>query len=199
MFYIVDDDGNIIMSDDMSLFPDEYEDLLKLIDSDEELTVSSGDELSYDYLVDLFAYIPGYNVYPNTNAVNVFEYVVNSLDGHFGYVVLSGADTNSTYLYYSKDFEVIGNVIYLYAPVTFCNYYSYRPSSSSSYVYTYTVNTVSDVNFTLSNQLVYTNLMDGYPDLLPYKSNESYSFLIIIAFLVFMCFALLFKNVRKAF
>lgn len=191
MYYSTDENGHIIMSEDIDILPSEYQDLFT------EESVSSGDFLSYDDLVDFLAAIPSYNVYPNISAVEVFSHVLNSIDYNIGYIILSGSDSNSTYLYYSKNFSVSGNVISLFSPVTFCNYYSYRPTSSSSYIYTYSVNTVSDVTFTLTNQLVYTNLIEGYPDLIPFKSRDSYSIMIICCILIFLIFAKIFMSKRK--
>lgn len=203
MFYSVDADGNIIMSESVDILPDVYVDIFTTVDEEQsfvvvpESSVSPGDLLTYDGLYDLLAAIPGYNVYPNTAAVNVFTDVLNGVEGNFGYVILSGSDSNSTYLYYSADFEVSGRSITLFSPVTFCNYYSYRPTSSSSYVYTYTVSTLGDISFTVSNQLIYTNLLDGYPDVLPYKSRETYLLFFIIALSIMLVLFSLLKNSKR--
>lgn len=196
MFYSVDEDGNIIMSDSIDILPEVYKDAFSDLDDN----VSSGDETftsDLDFFIDLLANIPSYNVYPNTNAVNVFSYVLNSVDGNIGYVLLSGSDTNSTYLYYSNDFIIDGNNITLLSPVTFCNYYSYRPTSSSNYIYTYNVSVIGDTSFNITNQLVYTNLLDGYPDLIPYKSRDSYSLIFIIALFLALLFFAIIKNTKR--
>lgn len=224
MYYGNDADGNIVMSTDSGILPDVYQDLFpsqapdSVSDGDAFIDVTqspdSGDGIpdseensspvdfpsfdfvTYDDLIDLMAAIPGYNVYPNTSAVNVFSDVLNGVSGSVGYVILSGADTNSTYLYYSNKYSVSGKTVTLYSPVTYCNYYSYRPSSSSSYIYTYTVSTIGDTSFTFSNQLAYTNLLDGYPDVLPFKQKETYSLFFIIAFSLLVLFLIMVVRYR---
>lgn len=156
-------------------------------------SVSSGDlvgqfadqlpsTLSQDELIDLLAAIPGYSVFPNQTAVTVFTSVLNGLDKNVKYLIVSGSDTNYTYLYYGKNITLNGNVLVFNSPYTVCTYYQYRPSTSSAWQYLYTVSdrTSGSDTFTFNNTLVYTNIREGYPDVIPYKSRESYSFLFII-------------------
>lgn len=224
MYYGNDTDGNIIMSPDSSVLPDSFQDVFPstapgyvsdgnatsddIIGDDfpsgssdpqdgvPSLDFSSFNFVTYDDLIEVMAAIPGYNVYPNTSAVNVFSDVLNGVSGNVGYVILSGSDTNSTYLYYSNNYSVSGQTINLYSPVTFCNYYSYRPTTNSSYVYTYNVSTIGDTSFTFSNQLAYTNLLNGYPDVLPFKQKETYSLFFIIAFSLLVLFLIMVVRYR---
>lgn len=209
MFYGNDEDGHIVFGDSIDILPQEYqylygdldlpafEDFDSFIEDQEPIgTVSGGDIIfenhydvnysepfDYDYLYDLLAAIPSYNLYPNATAVNIFTQVLNGLDGHYAYIITAGSVSGDTYLYYSKDFDVTGSSITLKSPVTQCRYYFYTQSSSTNY--TYTVSTLnSDQTFTLSNRLIYTNTYDGYPDVIPYKSKESYSVFVAIALLV---------------
>lgn len=212
MYYYTDENGMIHMSETsenlqesyQEVFPYEasetvssgnnvnYDDILDYVEQNfnPDPFITDNNIVTYDDMIDLLAAIPGYNVYPNTTAVNVFTDVLNGVNGNIGYVILSGADTNSTYLYYSKKYTVSGQNITLQNPVTFCNYYQYRPSTNAAYIYTYNVSTIGDTSFNITNQLVYTNILDGYPDVLPYKQRETYSifFLIGLAILIIMGF-----------
>lgn len=213
MYYSIDPDtGLIISSESSDILPEPYQEVFP---EDSFDTVSSGDIypvplptidpdqfisdnnlVTQDDMIDLLASIPGYNVYPNVTAVSIFTDVLNNVDGHVGYVILSGSDTNTTNLYYSSHYTVSGNTIVLQSPVTFCNYYQYRPTSSSNYIYTYSVSSIGETSFTLTNQLVYTNLLDGYPDVLPYKQRETYSLFFVIAFALLLLFIILFVRNR---
>lgn len=210
MYYSVDENGNIIMSDSSDILPDEFQavfpesasdtvspgDFSSSAPSDRLVPVIPEDYVSYDDMIDLLALVPGYNVYPSAAAVSVFEDVLNGLPRNIGYVILSGSDTYSTYLYYSDKYSVSGSSVFLSSPVTFCTYYQYRPTTSSSWVYTYTVNTIGDTSFNITNQLVYTNLLEGYPDVLPYKQKETYSLFYIIAFSLLVLFLIFVIRIR---
>lgn len=216
MYYSLDDNGNIIMSESSDVLPDEYQQVFpsEAPSYDFDFYVSDGDIISpdfssdysdliypdsdfsyfpdnivtYDDLIDLLALVPGYNVYPNTQAVSVFSNVLNGLDFEPSYVILSGTSTDTTYLFYSRSSSVSGSSVTLTAPVTQCTYYQYRPSTNSSYVYTYTVSSIGDTSFNFTNQLVYTNLLEGYPDVIPFKQKPFYFlfFFLVIALIVFV-------------
>lgn len=180
MYYGVDENGNIVVSESSSILPEQYQDIFPENIS-EYLSVSSGDfsivpdignsviefpdfdYVTYDDLVELLALIPGYNVYPNTAAVSVFDGVFRNMNSDIDYVVMSGSNSSSTFMYYSKDGSCSGNTIHLSAPVTSIAYQSV--SSSGSTQYRYSVSTIGDTDFNLSNYLVYTNLVEGYPAL----------------------------------
>lgn len=139
-----------------------------------------------------------YQVYPSSAAIQVYRDVVQSIDGDFGYVVMANNSSNDVYLYFSKDYDVSGNKIYLHSPVTYCRYYTYRPSSSSSTQYLYQVSSTGNQTFDVSSQLVYTNLKEGYPDLLPYKRDFDYMSKILICICMLLCvFGLYAKGNRK--
>lgn len=196
MYYGIDDNGNIVSSFESDVLPENLQSVFP--DSAYDLpvyngffeSVSSGDalipninynveyntpEFDYDYLYDLLAAIPSYNIYPNATAVNVFTNVLNHLDGNYKYIITGGSTSGDTYLYYSKKADVSGNVLTLQAPVTQCRYYYY--TSNSQTYYTYNISVLNqDETFTLSNRLIYTNLKDGYPDVIPYKQKVSFVF-----------------------
>lgn len=221
MYYSTDENGNIIMSESSDILPEEYQeifpsfapgsdyvtsgDISSSFSSDEfsdenphqsEQDLSGYDFVTYDDMIDLLALVPGYNVYPSTAAVNVFEDVLNGLNHNIGYIILSGSDTNTTLLYYSDKFIVTGSSIVLSSPVTQCTYYQYRPTSSSNFVYTYSVSTLGDTTFNVTNQLVYTNLLNGYPDVLPYKQKETYSLFFVISFALFVLLIFFMRHIK---
>lgn len=147
------------------------------------IIVPTSDPFDFNNLYDTLANVPGFTVYPSTQSVSVFTDVLNGLDSSVGYVIMAGGDSNDNYMYYSERYNYVGNTITLFSPVTMCRYYSYRPSNVSSYLYTYNVTTTGDTSIDLTNFLIYTNIVDGYPDVIPYKSKESYNVFIVIVFL----------------
>lgn len=211
MYYGVDEFGNIITGENSSILPEEFQEVfpefppesspVSSADFDGLMSYVSGGDLvnditdsviesidipeplSGDELYDLLALIPGYNVFPSTAAVNVFDRVLNGLDGNIKYLILSGSDSNYTYLYYGRSVDLSGSTITFNSPYTLCTYYQYRPNTSSAWQYYYTVEHKSAGSdyFNLTNQLVYTNVVDGYPDLIPYKSRETFSISIVIS------------------
>lgn len=160
-------------------------------------TVTAGEEFDYEYMVDLLSNMPLYAVYPNVQAVDVFSDVLNGLDGDYGYIIYSGSDTYTTYLVYSEDYSVSGSTLSLTGNVTECRYYRYRPSNTQPWQYLYTVSGTGDQSFNLSNQLVYTNLVDGYPDVVPYKQKENFSLLFSIPLLIAVMLLMSLYAVRR--
>lgn len=184
--YGVDENGQLYSSSDFNDFDDSYSNLFPdAFDSSSEIsmegTVSSGDTVtyipydgdlasdisseldivSYDELIDALAAIPGYNTYPNTAAVSVFDsvFVGNS---HIHYICL--ADSDGTSLYYSDDYSLTDTTITLLSPVTRLRYYSVRSGTTTNYYYTVSSN-LEDVSFTPAGQLIYTDLLSDYPSL----------------------------------
>lgn len=118
------------------------------------------DIITYDELIEALAAIPGYNSYPSTAAISVFDSVfVGNSNIHY----LCLADSTGTSMYYSDDFEISGATITLKAPVTHLEYYSIRVNNVTNYYYT--VSSEGDVSFTPTTQLVYTDLLTDYPSL----------------------------------
>lgn len=223
---IIFSQSNVVLhSEDQQNYPDDFSELPpqigEVVENDPEDSFSTGSgnmvtgsgntiivspsvvtmPFDYDELIEALSDIPGYTVYPSTQAIDTLTDVLNGFTGKFGYVLLSGSSTQDTHLYISYDYDVNGSDITLFSPVIHCRYYQYRPSSSSSYLYTYTVNEVSDVSFHLTNQLVYTNLVNGYPDILPYKSRASFDLLFVSAYslilLAVASFSVIFSNRKK--
>lgn len=201
--FLVDEDGNLIYDEEGNPIPVEVQEepgvTVQVNPSDSSLSVVTPgstqtvtvqlpqSETNYDDLIEALASVPSYNIYPNTTAVQVYELVLDSLDENVGYFIASGSSSSDVYLYYSEKYTVSGNTLTLQSPVTQCRYYTYRASSSSSTEYRYNVTTLSDISITLSNQLVYTNLKDGYPDVMSYKKNESYSMIVTCAICALIC------------
>lgn len=239
--YYLDEDGNIVYTEDISELPEDTKNLYEgnypdnMYDSEElpsdsfsepteEFVVpdgfkavvdSNGDivlvptttmdnffqqeytepvtPMTVDEMADVFANTPIYTIYPDSNSVNVFGSVLNGLDYTPYYYMVADSESSHVLLYFSKSGSVSGNTLHLDSPVTFCNYFRYRPASNTSWQYKYTVSTVSSMDVTLTQQLCYTNMIDGYPDLIPYKQKESYSFLFA---LVLMVSVLLFAGLK---
>lgn len=221
--YIYDEELGVVSVDNTEQLEGEYDetvisDLEDILQSEESIpsdTVSSeedilippvvevpvytapDDYLTSDQLIEALAAIPSYNIFPNTQAVNVFSDVLDHLDYNPYYVIVSGSDSYYTHLYYSKEASVSGSTISLLGDVTHCQYYQYRPSSSSSWSYRYAVFHEGQVDVTLSTQLAYTNMIDGYPDVLPYKQKTTFSISVLIAILLLvLCIMFIFKNRR---
>lgn len=210
---IADFSSDVLPSEYIDLYPDDARDLpvADLYGSDQEIvsqdpgSVSSGDPLSgfypqqgvftasangvsgvisYDDFIDALAAVSSYNIYPPEAAVTCFVRTLNGVDRHVGYFVVSGPDTYSSYLYYSDNYSVSGSTITLSGDVTCAYYHQYRTTTSQPWQYTYTVSHPGTTSVTLGTNLVYTNLVEGYPDLIPYKSKESYTLLFMIPLLI---------------
>lgn len=208
-FYYIDENGNLSYSQDFEELPEEVQEVYNPYYTP---TVSSGDiiinndysfSLDYDefdsHLYDVIANVPAYDIYPSTAAVQVFQDVLLGLKNPVGYVIVSGSAASDVSMYYSSDYTVNGKNIVLHAPVIQCRYYTYRPSSTSVTYYYYTVNNYSgDANFTLSSQLAYTNLVEGYPALQRDSLQYDVSFITFgIALLLGCAITLLFKRRRN--
>lgn len=182
--YDIDESGALFITDSLDDVNQDFQELFPDagVESDLELdSVSSGDAeiiivpysgpsaseiasefdfVTYDELVDALAAIPGYNTYPSTAAISVFDSVfVGNSNVHY----LCLADSDGTSMYYSDEFEISGNTITLKAPVTHLDYYSVRVNNITNYYYT--VSTEGDISFTPTTQLVYTDLLADYPSL----------------------------------
>lgn len=161
-------------------------------------TIEQNLDFDYETLVEQLERTALYTIYPNVQAVDVYRGVLNSYDGDFGYVLSSGTSSSDVYLYVSRDYTVSGNQIVLQYPVTVHRYYTYRPSTSSSTQYRYEVShNVGQQSFNLNTSLIYTNLKEGYPDILPYKRNFSYFSVYFIMFVLFLVFGLLLIKNRR--
>lgn len=161
-------------------------------------TISQNLDFDYDTLVEQLERTALYTIYPNAQAVAVYRDVLNTYDGDFGYVISSGTSSSDVYLYVSRDYTVSGNQIVLQYPVTVHRYYTYRPASSSYTQYRYEVSQhVGQQSFDLNTTLIYTNLKEGYPDILPYKRNFSYFSVYFIMFVLLLVFGLLLIKNRR--
>lgn len=178
------------------------------LDGDQVIETSTGDTIiiqqmqpsdgiDYDELIEALASVPSYTIYPSTSAVTVFTDVLNGLDSNVGYFLFAGQSSSDVYLYYSNDYSVSGKTINLYGDVVACHYSTYRPSTSSSIQYLYQVSNPGDTTVTVTNQLVYTNLLEGYPDIIPFKQKQSYSLTFAIALSLILSCVSLFSSTLK--
>lgn len=124
-----------------------------------------------------------YPIYLSSNFVSVFDYVLDGLPVGTPYVIVQGSDSYTASMFYAEPFQydVSGSSIVLHGPVTQCRLYRVQSGGSYSYNYYYQVSTTGDMTFsTGSNTLLYTNLVEGYPDLCPIDSGVSnYGFVIL--------------------
>ena len=164
-----------------------------LSSGDVYVTTYPSDYVSVDDLYQLMANIPSYAVYPNTTAVDIFSKVLKSSAIHSDvkYVVVAGNNSDA-YLYYSDVAVVNGKSVTFKSPVTQVHYYSTRNSGYNT-EYHYSVSQTGDQSVTLSDQLVYTNTIAGYPDIKDRSVSSLYS-LISFAFLLLV---VLFLFLRK--
>lgn len=219
MYYGLDENGNIIMGDTSDILDDPvYQELFPfyppgsvsssdLVDDDffYDSSVSSGDFvlppsylIDYDLLAETLATVPSYTVYPNTSAVNVFNNVFIGLPSKVDYVVVSGSDSSSAYMYYTlSGYSISGNTITLNSPVVQCSYYSQRVNTNTYYYYT--TNEIGDTTFTLGNQLVYTNLIESYPNLPSdsRKTGHSLAFDLIFPIASSLIVSIVFINISR--
>lgn len=219
-YYFINEEGNLdssfsseVLSDkDKSLYPDSSFDL-PLLDALSD--VSSGDsfipsvieqnvivsnDFDFDefdsHMFDLLAQVPAYDIYPSTAAIQVFQDVLLGLHNPVGYVIQASDTASDVTLYYSEDYDVSGTNIVLRNPVTACRYFTYR-SNSTTY-YRYTVTTLSsDTSFSLGTQLVYTNLVEGYPALQRDSLQYDVPFYLFSLVLLVAFFGILLRKLRR--
>lgn len=204
MYYGIDDSGRLIGStsnevlppDVRDNYPDSYDDVVPLSDTPAGnysegflyQNVSSGDPFIYTstdmsaYIADVYATNSPGSMYPNSAAVQVFQNVLEGLDYEYYYTIYSGSDQNTAYLIYSSTGSSSGKTLNFTGDVTLCSYYRTR-QPNSSWLYEYSVQeNVGDQTVNIGNSLVYTNLIDGYPDIAPNPGFMSTS--IIFGFIV---------------
>lgn len=186
---------NTVSMGDVSVAPSDNSDvsLLPISPSVVDGNTSNSQPIDIQELSDaLYSAISTYPIYPSSASVSVFEMVAEGLPSDYGYYMVSGFDSYTTYFYYSDNWSVEDNVIVLSGNVTKCSYYRTRQSSSSSWEYHYSVdNDVGLSSVSLFDDLVYTNLVEGYPTFTPYISynilDKISSFIIpSIAFVIFL-------------
>lgn len=217
MYYGIDDSGRLIGSTSNEIlpldvrdnYPDSYDDVEPLSDTPAGnysegflyQNVSSGDPFIYiptdmsAYIADSYAINSPGSMYPNSAAVQVFQYVLEGLDYEYYYAIYSGSDSNTAYLIYSSTGSSSGKTLNFTGDVTLCSYYRTR-QPNSSWIYQYSVQeNVGDQTVNIGNSLVYTNFIDGYPDIAPIPGFMSTS--IISGFIVIAIVILAFCIFRK--
>lgn len=211
--YVLDENGNVIYVDedgsvlDDGIYDSEYElsapiaidesgDVLDGgLDSelgDDPVVVYSMPAEMYDGLIDALASVSTPSIYPSTAAVTVFQYALQSYENYRYYAIIPGTSTSDVYLYTADDFSVSGSTVTLTGDVKVHRYYTYRPGSSSSTQYLYQVSSSGDVSFSLGSTLIYTNTMEGYPDIYPESEFKQpvYSRWLLIAVFVILVLVL---------
>lgn len=159
-------------------FPDDY------VSSDELESALSDfmtkeDFQEYYELAEARAAASMYPIYPTSNFVSIFDYVLDGLPSGTPYVLVQGSDNYTADLYYSNvySYDTSSSVITLQAPVTHCRLYRTQTGGSYNYNYYYNIShQSSDETFSLSsNILLYTNTVEGYPDISPMESGVSWN------------------------
>lgn len=140
--------------------------------------------IDYDELAHAISLQQSYELYPSQNAVSVFTNVLAGLDNDVYYVVQAGGDSNTAYMWYSEDATISGRNITLASPVTVCEYSQYRDGAPGYQThYNYYVRSSGDTSFSPTTQLVYTNCIDGYPDISGSASTRvlgNYGFVLVL-------------------
>lgn len=155
-------------------------------------------EESYNDLIDTLVLVSNPAIYPNASALDLFLSVLNSYDYNGYYFIVAGSSASDVYMYTGDTYTYSGNVLSLSGNSKQHHYYTYRPTSSSVTQYLYTVNDFIDPQVTLSNTLVYTNAVKGYPDIIPHDQHRSYIYTALIAFVfIFLVPKIMKRKVAK--
>lgn len=211
VIYQIDEDGNILDAD-TAVFPVDIGDVPEATESSEDLIEpldpTEASEVSTeapdppivvyeipDDMIDALVSISTPSIYPSTSAVQIFQYVLQSYKDYKYYVIVPGSSSSDVYMYVADDATVSGSTISLSGDVWQCRYYTYRPSTSSSTQYLYSLTSYGDVSFTPSGSLIYTNALEGYPDIYPelQYSNQQYPLFFLVIGIIIM-FIILFKR-----
>lgn len=203
--YYVDDEGNLQqnefdgnwdlgMSDEdiVGIDSDNYQnDDINIKDSESVLddqsdiipiTLYSIPEEVYTDIIDTLALVSSPAIYPSTSSLDVFNYVLNSLDYNTYYFIVAGSSSSDVYMYTGDRYDFTNNIVTLSGNTKQYHYYTYRPTSSSTTHYLYDVSDFTSPQVTLSGTLVYTNCVKGYPDIAPKSDHRNYIYTALIAF-----------------
>lgn len=146
------------------------------------ITLYSIPEEVYTDIIDTLALVSSPAIYPSTSSLDVFNYVLNSLDYNTYYFIVAGSSSSDVYMYTGDKYDFTNNTVTLSGNTKQYHYYTYRPTSSSTTQYLYDVSDFSSPQVTLSGTLVYTNCVKGYPDIAPKSDHRSYLYTALIAF-----------------
>lgn len=140
---------------------------------------------AYNDLIDTLSLISNPSIYPNSNSLSVFLDVLNSYDYNTYYFIVAGSSSSDVYMYTGDSYDFNGNTLYLSGNTKVHYYYTYRPTSSSSTQYLYTVSNTNNPSINFNNTLIYTNCVPGYPDIIPHTDQKLNLSVICIVVLFF--------------
>lgn len=145
--------------------------------------------VDYDDLVEALASVSTPAIYPSSTAVQVFGYALDSYKDYRYYAIVPGSSASDVYMYTADDYTLSGSTVTLTGDVTAHRYYTYRPSTSSTTQYLYTVTSSPEVSFSLGSTLVYTNTVEGYPDIYTQEQHNQPTYVkwfLILGFVIFI-------------
>ncbi len=142
-------------------------------------TLSDMEALLEDSLADTkAANLSVADAYLSSAIVDVFSRVVDGIPSWYDYVAyrLNPNDASEGYLLYSPDAKVSGNQLEFFAGSYLCHYYrvQYNSGYQTYYNYKYDVTEIHDVYRVpyKNGQLIYTNMVPGFPTLS--ENNHNY-------------------------
>lgn len=199
--YAVGSDGELLSGEAVRPEEDGTEESLE--------SVSGGDAdavmLSQTMLADAVALQNSVNVsvadaYLTSSIVECFSRVVDGLPSYYKYAAYraNSSDQSEGYLIFGSDAKVDGNYLLFNEGCQIGHYYrvAYQNGYNSYYEYKYDVTTLSASSYRIpykSGQLVYTNMVMGYPTLSEYTESH-WMGLIVPAVVAALCLVLVLRR-----
>lgn len=201
--YSVDADGELLTGDAFQTEDVELEEPIE--------TVSGGDvdvvmlSQSQTMLADAVALQNSVNVsvadaYLTSSIVECFSRVVDGLPSYYKYAAYraNSSDQSEGYLIFGSDAKVDGDYLLFNEGCQIGHYYrvAYQNGYSTYYEYKYDVTTLSASSYRIpykSGQLVYTNMVMGYPTLSEYTESH-WMGLVVPAVVAVLCLVLVLRR-----
>lgn len=163
-------------------------------------TLSDMEALLEDSLADTkAANLSVADAYLSSAIVDVFSRVVDGIPSWYDYVAyrLNPNDASEGYLLYSPDAKVSGNQLEFFAGSYLCHYYrvQYNSGYQTYYNYKYDVTEIHDVYRVpyKNGQLIYTNMVPGFPTLSENNHNYIASWILPV-FIVAVCLFIIIRR-----
>ena len=194
--YSVDADGELLVGDTFRTEDVELEEPIE--------TVSGGDA-GVAMLADAVALQNSVNVsvadaYLTSAIVDCFSRVVDGLPSYWKYAAYraNSSDQSEGYLIFGADASVDGDYLVFNEGCQIGHYYrvAYQNGYSTYYEYKYDVTTLSATSYRIpykSGQLVYTNMVVGYPTLSEYTDTH-WMGLVVPAVVIVLCLILVLRR-----
>lgn len=193
--YSVDADGELLTGDAF-----QTEDTLE-----EPIETVSGGDAGVTMLADAVALQNSVNVsvadaYLTSAIVDCFSRVVDGLPSYWKYAAYraNSSDQSEGYLIFGTDASVDGDYLVFNEGCQIGHYYrvAYQNGYSTYYEYKYDVTTLSATSYRIpykSGQLVYTNMVMGYPTLSEYTDTH-WMGLVVPAVVIVLCLILVLRR-----